>query len=118
MEKLVHAKHIIGEIDGVRCTIIESGISMERASFLSGLLKYNGLEVKMQKDAPAEGSTQELYTLGVTDLVFNPVYAIYELSLKRPDGVVVTPAYWRQAGGRTDGWYWTYGKEGVADYYE
>jgi hypothetical protein len=118
METLIHVKHITGEIDGVRCSIVESGITKERALFLTELLKHNGLGVKSQHDLPVEGSTQDLYTIGVTDIVFNAVYSIYEMLLKRPDGKVVTPAYWRQESGDTTGWYWTFGKKGIADYYE
>lgn len=118
METLVHVKHITGDVDGTRCSIVESGISNERALFLSELLKFNGLEVKMQQEAPAEGSTHVLYTIGVTDIVFNAVYSVYELKLKRPDGKVVTPAYWRQESGDTTAPYWIYGKEGIADCYE
>ena len=33
-----NAKHIIGEIDGIRCTIIETGISLDRAAFLGSFL--------------------------------------------------------------------------------
>ncbi len=118
METLVHAKHITGEVDGVRCSIVESGITKERALFLTELLKHNGLEVKIQQDVPAEGTSQDLYTIGVTSIVFNAVYAVYDMQLKRPDGKIVTPAYWRQESGDTTGWYWTYGKKGETDYYE
>ena len=41
-----NAKHIVGEIDGIRCTIIESGITLERLAFLTDLLQFNNLEVK------------------------------------------------------------------------
>ena len=41
-----NAKHLVGEIDGVRCTIIESGTSLERVAFLRDLLEFNNLEVK------------------------------------------------------------------------
>ena len=115
---LTNAKHITGEIDGVRCSIVESGITKERADFLAGLLKFNGYEVKVSQDAPAEGSTETLYTAGVTDILFNPVIQVYELLLKRPDGKKVTPAYWRQEKGETTGWYWTFGKTTEPDYYE
>ena len=33
-----NAKHIVGEIDGVRCTIVETGASLERVAFLRDLL--------------------------------------------------------------------------------
>lgn len=100
-----NAKHIIGEIDGVRCTIIETGASLERAAFLSDLLSFNNLEVKeMQENPGAEGEPK--YTIGVTNLTFNPVFAIYERRLKTREGVVVTPAYWNQECTNCDQRYW------------
>jgi len=45
-----NAKHIIGEIDGIRCTIVETGANLERSAFLSDLLSFNNLEVKEMKD--------------------------------------------------------------------
>lgn len=118
MTSLTIAKHQIGEIDGIRCTIVESGIPKKRMEFLRDLLTYNKLEVKVKEDAPAEGLTEILYTLGVTDIVFNPVYAVYERSLLTPSGDVVTPAFYRQAEGDTSVLYWDYGKTAVADLYE
>ena len=118
MTSLTIAKHQIGEIDGIRCTIVESGITRKRMEFLSDLLRYNKLEVKVKEDAPAEGSTETLYTLGVTDIIFNPVYAVYERTLFTPDGTVVTPAFYRQAEGDTTVLYWDYGKTAIADLYE
>jgi hypothetical protein len=101
-----NAKHIIGEIDGVRCTIVESGISMERAAFLRQLLEFNKLEVKELK-VPSENPADEpKYTLGVTNLVFNPVFAIYDNSLKTPEGGFVTAGYWNQECIDCDPRYW------------
>jgi hypothetical protein len=115
---LTNAKHITGDVDGVRCSIVESAVTKERAQFLIELLKFNGYEVRIQENAPIEGSTETLYIIGVTDILFNAVYRIYELLLKRPDGKVATPAFWRQEKGDTTGWYWTYGKSAETDYYE
>lgn len=100
-----NAKHIIGEINGVRCTVIETGASLERAAFLTDLLEFNNLEVKEMQEPPKEGETPK-YTIGVTDIVFNPVFAIYERRLKTRDGVIVTPAYWRQECIDCDTRYW------------
>lgn len=101
-----NAKHIVSEIDGVRCTIIETGISLERAAFLRELLELNNLEVKeMTEPSDATGSEPK-YTLGVTDLLFNPVYAIYECKLKLASGGYVTPGYWRQECTDCDPRYW------------
>jgi hypothetical protein len=38
----------------------------------------------------------ELFTMGVTDVTFNPTNAIFGRTLKTPDGHVVTLAYWQQ----------------------
>jgi hypothetical protein len=90
-----NAKHIVGEIDGIRCTIVESGITLDRLAFLTDLLQFNDFDVKEMK-VPSEVEGEEpKYTIGVTDLIFNPVFAIYERSLKTRDGKFVTPAYWK-----------------------
>ena len=118
MTSLTSAKHQVGEIDGIRCTIIESGVARPRMEFLREILTANRLEVKVREEAPAEGSTETLYTVGVTDIVFNPVYDIYERSLLKPDGSVITPAYWRQEEGDTSVHYWNFGKTEEPDLYE
>jgi hypothetical protein len=118
MASLTTAKHIIGEIDGTRCTIVESNVPKTRMEFLRELLAYNKLEVKVREEAKADETAELLYTVGVTDIVFNPVYAIYERTLLRPGGTVVTPAWYRQLEGDTEVPYYTYGKTEVADQYE
>jgi hypothetical protein len=91
-----NAKHIIGEIDGVRCTIVESGITLDRVAFLTELLQINNFEVKeMRIPSDVEGEEPK-YILGVTDLIFNPVFAFYERSLKNREGKYVTPEYWKK----------------------
>ena len=84
-------KHLVEEIDGVRCTVVEKGITHERAQFLKTLLELNGLEVK-----PAVEADPATMKLGVTDILFNPVIDVYERRLKSPSGKKVTPAYWLQ----------------------
>jgi len=118
MTPITNARHQVGEIDGIRCTIVESGITKKRMEFLRDLLTFNKLEVKVKQDAPAEGSTEILYTIGVTNIIFNPAYAVYERTLIKPDGTVVTPAYYRQLEGDTSVLYWDYGKTAIADLYE
>jgi hypothetical protein len=103
---LTNAKHIIGEINGVRCTIIETGASLERVAFLSELLSLNNLEPKDMPE-PSEVPGEELkYTIGVTDLIFNPVFAVYERQLKTMEGTFVTPGYWKQECIDCDPRYW------------
>jgi len=45
--------------------------------------------------APAQ-LAPETFTVGVTDVMFNAVNAIYGRLLKAPGGHVVTLAYWKQ----------------------
>ena len=91
-----NAKHIVSEIDGVRCTIVESGITLDRLAFLTELLQINNYEVK-EMIIPTETEGEEpKYIIGVTDLVFNPVFAIYECLLKNREGKWVTPEYWKK----------------------
>jgi len=101
-----NAKHIIGEIDGIRCTIIESGITLDRAAFLREILEFNNLEVKeIKAESPSDGEEPK-YNIGVTDLTFNPVFSIYECLLKTPEGKYVTPGYWKQECIDCDPRYW------------
>jgi len=101
-----NAKHIVSEIDGIRCTIIETAVPLERVAFLRDLLEFNNLEVKEMLD-PSENPEQEpQYTIGVTDLQFNPVFAIYERLLKTREGAAVTPGYWKQECSECDPRYW------------
>jgi hypothetical protein len=101
---LTKAKHIIGEIKGVRCTVIETGISEERMIFLKSILEHNKYEVVVAEDK--KENSPSTYSIGVTDILFNPVYAIYERSLKSVDGFKITPAYWDQITTIFDPRYW------------
>lgn len=105
----LQAKHIVEEINGTRCTVIEKGTTPQRCDFLKTLLTFNGFEVITDCQTDAEGV--EKCTLGVTDLVFNPVIAVYEMSLKTPDGQKVSPAYWDQKETKVIDQYWVTQKE-------
>ncbi|HAQ17732.1 MAG TPA: hypothetical protein DCR40_00690 [Prolixibacteraceae bacterium] len=84
-------KHIIEEIDGTRCSLVEKGVSPERMEFLKKLLEINKYSVKVASEE--ETGT---FKIGVTDMLFNPVVDVYKRSLKSPSGKIVTPAYWLQ----------------------
>jgi hypothetical protein len=90
------AKHTVEEIDGSRCTIVEKGITLDRCEFLKQLLEYNHFEVRIAEDKKEADDAPTLFTIGVTDLIFNPVIAIYEKALKTPHGKKVSPDYWDQ----------------------
>lgn len=96
MMSLTNAKHIIAEFDGIRCTVVESGISKDRADFLKRLLEHNKFEVRIKEEPSEQPDGPVKYSLGVTDLVFNPVFAVYDRSLRTPDGQIVSPGIWRQ----------------------
>lgn len=93
---LNNGKHLVAEVDGTRCTVIEKGIPQQRVDFLKELLEHNGYEVKVQEDKKADEEAEQLYTIGVTDLIFNPVLDVYKRKLRSKSGHRVTPAYWLQ----------------------
>lgn len=104
------AKHIVEEINGTRCTVVEKGATAGRVDFLKKLLEFNQFEVIVADEAIVEDSPA-LFTIGVTDLVFNPVIAVYEMSLKTSDGKKVSPAYWNQYTTECIDEYWEFVKE-------
>jgi len=99
-------KHIVAEVEGIRCTIVETGTSEKRAGFLKDLLTHNGYMVKMEKEKTKDGTLLETYIIGTTDIVFNPVIRLYQKKLLRKDGHVVNPSYWNQWPDQWDIPYW------------
>lgn len=100
-------KHIVEEIDGVRCSVVETGATAERVEFLKKLLERNNYTVKTGPD-----KEESLLKIGVTDLLFNPVIDVYKRGLKSPSGKKVTPAYWLQQSDKeseAEVNYWTFG---------
>ena len=102
------AKHIVEEINGVRCTIVEKGATQLRVDFLKELLEYNKFEVLVAGEKQETEDAPLLFTIGVTDLVFNPVISVYQMSLKTKDGKRVSPAYWEQKTSEIVDEYWTF----------
>jgi hypothetical protein len=105
----INKNHEFEDLDGVKCAIVEKNASAARVAFLKPLLEYNGYSVVTVKspppkaaptkpDAPAspEPDLPETFTVGVTDVTFNPVNAIFGRLLRTPRGHVVTQAYWWQ----------------------
>ena len=134
MSFIASNQHAIEEINGTRCGLVEKNVSAERAEFLKKLLEQNGYTVVIgnmpppkvaAKPAaaippPADGSapvvaapvveapTPTLLMIGVTDVTFNPVMAIYTRALRTDDGKVVSPDYWNQLEEKVQNgeWYW------------
>ena len=114
---LTKVKHAVAEIDGIRCKIIETGIGETRCNFLKELLEANKLEVKVMEEpkkvkegeeAEKKDATPPTFTIGVTDLVFNPVIALYEKKLMTKEGHYVTPAFWNNEEVIENLSYWEY----------
>ncbi len=103
---LRNGKHIIKEIEGVRCTVIDTGISEERMNFLTKLMEHNGYTVKADKEPKKDETLPDTYIIGVTSISFNPVIAVYDRALRNLHGSIVTPAYWNQETTESKGWYW------------
>ena len=103
---ILKGKHKIKEIDEVRCTIVEKNVSKERVSFLKELLEINGYEVKYQEEKRKDENDPITYIIGVTDMVLNPVIAIYQRILKTPEGKKVTADYWNQKTKNIEPNYW------------
>ena len=110
----INQNHLFEELDGTKCGIVEKNVTPERLAFLKRLLEFNHFTVVSAPSPPpktapvtvpvAEGEAQppaipplpETFTVGVTDITFNPINAIFGRLLHTPDGHVVTLAYWHQ----------------------
>jgi len=122
----INKNHEFEDLDGIKCAIVEKNVSKERVEFLKQVLEYNHYTVVFvptptpkavpAKPAPAAASsttgttestqpptqqpptppTPETFTVGVTDVTFNPINAIFGRLLKAPHGHIVTLAYWQQ----------------------
>ncbi len=59
-------------------------------------------------EAPAPPPPPDTYTVGVTNLTFSPINAIFNRELVAPDGKVVTREYWKQQEvvAKEEEWYW------------
>jgi hypothetical protein len=95
----------VGEIDDVRVVTIEKKITEARKDFLQSLLEFNGYKVVLKEEKKKEGNPQ-LYTLGITDVTFNPTLAVFRRELKTKDGRFVTQDYWNQKTEETTPQYW------------
>src|SRR5215510_401908 len=96
----INKNHEFEELDGVKCAIVEKNASQQRVDFLKSLLEFNGYTVvvinspppkataKPITATPAEGTAEEAkietvppppstFTIGVTDVSFNPTNAIF-----------------------------------------
>ena len=100
-------KHQFGAIGDQRVTFVEKKIEKERLEFLKKLLEVNGFEVVIQEEKRKSDEEPQLYTIGVTDMVFNPTVYVFQRRLKTIDGKrIVTQDYWNQVTEETNPQYW------------
>jgi len=115
----INKNHEFEDLNGVKCAIVEKNASTERVAFLKPLLELNRYTVVVVASPPPkpalappkpQGATEaiqptvevppppspETFTIGVTDVTFNPTNAIFGRLLHTIDGHVVTLAYWKQ----------------------
>src|SRR5258706_1101339 len=120
----INKNHEFEDLDGVKCAIVEKNASNERVSFLKQLLELNRYKVVVVPSPPpkavppprpveatsasddsstniptpaeAVADKPDTFTIGVTDVAFNPTNAIFGRLLRTKDGHVVTLAYWEQ----------------------
>ncbi len=59
-------------------------------------------------EAPAPPPPPDTFTIGVTDVTFSPINAVFNRELKTPEGKVVTNNYWKQleSAPKEEEWYW------------
>jgi hypothetical protein len=98
--------HQFGDNNGQRVTFVEKKVSKERADFLSALLTLNKFEVFVSEDLRKSEEEPQLFTVAVSDMLFNPTIWVFQRRLKTSDGHKVTAAYWNQESLDTNPRYW------------
>ena len=101
-------KHTFGSIGDTRVTFVEKKIDENRKNFLKKLLEHNGLEVVIDEEKRKSEEDPQLYTVAVTNMVFNPTIWVFERKLRTFDGRKVTQDYWNQKTEDTNPHYWNY----------
>ncbi len=100
-------KHLFGSIEEQRVTFVEKKIEASRKDFLKKLLEVNGYEVVIQEEKRKSEDEPQLYTIGVTDMTFNPTVYVFQRRLKTIDGKhIVNQDYWNQVSEDTKPQYW------------
>ena len=107
----INKNHEFEDLAGLKCAIVEKNVPKARVDFLVSLLEHNGYQVVVvptpvaaPKATPVETNTEipattpppETFTVGVTDVRFNAINAIFGRLLRTPEGHVVTLAFWMQ----------------------
>jgi hypothetical protein len=97
----INPHHTIEEINGIRCSVVEKNITAERAEFLKTILEHNNFKVEIAT------TDDNKITIGITHIAINVLHALYARLLIKPDGSLLTPAYWYKQHDSA-GFYWEY----------
>ncbi len=120
----INKNHEFEEMNGVKCSIVEKNVSPERTAFLKELLEWNKFTVVVVDSPPAkvaavpkpapdstEGGAETnipvpetpppppaptTFTVGVTNVTFNAINAVFGRMLRTKENKVVSLAYWLQ----------------------
>ena len=103
--------HKFGSIGETRVTFVEKGVAEDRKEFQKKLLEHNGLEVIIEEEKKKAEEDPQLFTVAVTDMVFNPTIWVYERKLKTFNGHKVNQDYWEQRSQDTNPHYWNNGEK-------
>ncbi len=99
-------KHSFGSIGETRVTFVEKNTTEQRRDFLKNLLEHNGFEVVLEDEKRKSEEDPQLYTVAVTDMVFNPTVWVFQRRLKTFDGHKVSQDFWNQLTEETKPQYW------------
>lgn len=102
----LEGRHSFGSIGENRVTFVEKNVDKNRQNFLKKLLEHNGFEVLIEEENKKAEEDPQLYTIAVTDMLFNPTIAIFERKLRTLDGRKVNQDYWLQRTEDTKPQYW------------
>lgn len=143
MNRLASEGHVVEELSGVRCSIVEKNVPPERVEFLKKLLEHNGYTVLVAQTPPPPAKpapkapapvigpdgqpvavappppppppppAPNTFTVGVTNITFHVMLAVYERSLYTLENNPVSIAYWNQEPEKAEQLYWERRTKGI-----
>ncbi len=122
----LNATHTFEDLGEIKCAIVEKNCSQARVDFLKQLLELNKFTVVVVPSPPPKAAPKPAvvegeiipeidepiapttFNVGVTDVSFSPINAVFNRELKIESGQVVTKDYWyqRETEIKNEEWYW------------
>ena len=91
----INKNHEFEEINGIKCSIVEKNVSKKRALFLAEILHFNTYTVEISPNINTE-EENVLFTVGVTNLLFNATNAIFGRLLRNKNKEIITLDFWKE----------------------